>query len=237
MRTLSAAGRGIVVGSCVAVLAVLAACTVEDENPAGPPRNRGGDSGVSTNPSDTDGSTPTGIAVCSKYGNSDGVKSIAADIVAAAKSDCRISPVISRAESGRGKNFKDCFDQFVQAGFQCPGVSFVLGQTKDSDGKECNSQMPGVQFTQRDFDTFVGVVAGALTAKGFTQDELRGIAPVFESARLKLVNNQSKTRHSQCAPNCEEGGDACVQPNPPQDAGEDVANPPVDAGDDAADGM
>ena len=232
MRTLSAGARVVVFGSCFAVWAILAACSVEDENPAAPSRNRGGDSGVSTNPSESDGSTPVGPAVCGKYGGNDGVKGIAGEIVAAAKNDCRISPVVSQAENQRGKNFKECFEQFVMTGFQCPGATFTLGQTKDSDDRPCNSQMPGVQFTQRDFDAFVGDVADTLTAKGFSQDELRAIAPVFESARLKLVNNQSKSRHRQCAPNCEAGGDACIEPV--VDAGNDVDTPPPpDAGDDA----
>lgn len=237
MRTLSAAGRALVIGSCVAVWSILAACTVEDENPAAPSRNRGGDSGVSTNPTGDGGTeTPVGPAVCGKYGGADGVSAIAAEIIAAAKADCRIAPVVSQAEQQRGKNFKECFAMFVQVGFQCPGVTFVLGQTKDSEGDECNSQMPGVRFTNRDFDAFVGDVAETLTSKGFTQDELRGIAPVFEGARLKLVNNQSKTRHSQCGENCAKGGDACVTPDPPPppDAGDDGGDPPPDAGDDGA---
>ena len=231
MRTLSAVSRVAVVGSCLAVWTILAACTVEDENPAAPPRNRGVDSGVSTNPSGGEGGTATGAALCGKYGNLDGVKGIAAAIVSAAKGDCRISPVVTQAEQDRGKNFKECFDQFVAAGFQCPGVTFVLGQTKDSEDRPCNSQMPGVQFTQRDFDTFAKDVQETLSAKGLTTDEVRAIAPVFESARLKLVNNQSKTRHRQCAPSCEIGGEACVEPIP--DAGNDVETPVQDAGEDA----
>lgn len=233
MRTLSAVGRTVVIGSCLAVWTVLAACTVEDENPAAPSRNRGVDSGVNTTPSG-EGGAPTGAPLCGKYGGLDGVKGIAAAIVSAAKNDCRISPTVSQAERQRGKNFTECFDQFVAAGFQCPGVTFVLGQTKDSEDDPCNSQMPGVQFTQRDFDAFAKDVQDTLEAKGLTIDEVRAIAPVFESARLKLVNNQSKTRHRQCAPSCDVGGDACVEPI--VDAGNDVNNPPPDAGDDANDG-
>lgn len=233
MRTLSGVGRAVVIGSCFAVWTILAACSVEDENPAAPSRNRGGDSGISTNPSGEEGGVPTGAPLCGKYGNLEGVKGIAAAIVTAAKNDCRISPTVTQAEQQRGKNFTECFEQFVAAGFQCPGVTFVLGQTKDSEDDPCNSQMPGVQFTQRDFDTFAKNVADTLAAKGLSTDEVRAIAPVFESARLKLVNNQSKQRHRQCAPNCEIGGDACIQPIP--DAGNDVNNPPPppDAGDDA----
>jgi hypothetical protein len=233
MRTLSAHGRVVVLGCCVAVWTVLAACSVEDENPP-TSRNRGTNTGADgSTGTGADGTAPSGAPLCGKYGGLDGVKGIAAAIVAAAKADCRISPVVSNAEAERGTHFKECFDQFVGGGFQCPGVSFSLGQTKDSEGDPCNSQMPGVRFTDRDFNAFSENVKKGLESKGLTADEIRAIAPVFEGARLKLVNDPSKTKHAQCAPSCQQGGDACIRII---DGGNDVQNPPViEAGPDAAD--
>lgn len=229
MRTFSA-GRVVVLGSLVAVWTILAACTVEEENP-GTARNRGTGSTLDGSASGEGGQTvtPTGAPLCGKYGGPDGIKSIAQTIIVNSKSDCRISPTVTNAERERGVNFTDCFTQFVQGGFQCPGVSFSLGQTKDTKDKVCNSQMPGVQFSELDFDTFLSDVKLSLEAKGLSADDVRAIAPVFEGARLKLVVDPSKTTHRQCAAVCAPGGEAC--PKPVLDAGND-GQPPTDAGND-----
>ncbi|MBX3222144.1 MAG: hypothetical protein KF795_16625 [Labilithrix sp.] len=230
MRTSSSRSRMVVLGCCVAVWSVLAACAVEDENPA-TTRNRGTDAGGDGAPgTGADGSAATGAPLCGKYGGLEGVRGIATEIVNAAKNDCRIGPAVDRAAQDRGANFKDCFEQFVASGFQCEGVSFTLGQTKDTEDRPCNSQMPGIRFTELDFNTFSQNVKTVLEAKGLSEDEVREIAPVFEGARAKLVNNGSRTKHAQCAANCTTGGEACVQPI--IDAGND-AEPPPDAGSDA----
>lgn len=241
MRTLSARARVIVLGSLVAAWTVLAACTVEEENPA-TTRNRGTGTTLDGSATGADGSSTTNPnnngPLCGKYGGPTGVQSIAQTIVANSKSDCRISPTVVQAEQQRAINFTDCWTTFVQGNFGCPGISFSLGTTKDSKGEACNSQMPGVKFSELDFATFMDDVATTLEAKGVSADDVRLLAPAFNGASLKLIVDPSETKHRQCAPNCSQGGQACIRPI--LDAGPDVITPqdsgPNDSGiQDAAD--
>lgn len=233
MRTFSASSRVVVFASCFAVWTILAACTVEEENPATTPRNRRTDAGLDASLATEAGpGSSTGAPLCNEYGGVGGVNAIATAIVSTLKADCRIAPIVQEAEQNRGKNFKDCFDQFVGSGFQCPGVTFVLGQTQDTEGKTCNSQLSGVQFGSLDFKAFTEDVREALKAKGLTDDHIKTLAPVFEGARLKLVTRNTPTdKYTSCAPGCAKGGSACV---PVIDAGNDADTP--DASDDAGDG-
>lgn len=239
MRTFSARSRMIVLGGFVGIWGILAACSVEDENPA-TTRTRGTGSTLDASPSGEGGSseTPKGAPLCGNFGGADGIANLALDILGAAGNDCRISPAIGDALNERPKNSRQCFTMFVQSGFQCPGISFSLGQTKDTDDETCNSQLPGVKFSNRDFNAFLEDVKKALETKGLNADQVRQIAPVFEGARLKLVVDQSNTKHRECAPSCATGGEACIRPIPdggnkpdtgsPQDSG----SPPQDSGSD-----
>jgi hypothetical protein len=191
------------------------ACSVEDENPA-PNRPRGtSEAGASSSSSNGSvGEQPTGAPLCNKYGGVPNVIAIADGIVVSLLDDCRIGIVVENGRKNDAKHFDECFHQFVGGGFQCAGMSFTAGQTTDKDGRKCNKQLEGVTFSDADFNAFLDVVAKTLKTKGLTDDEVRAVAPVFEGARLRMVDPAlPRNKHQQCKPNCNLAkGDACVQP-------------------------
>lgn len=198
--------------SFLAAWAVLGfACTVEEENPASPMRNRGTDSGADGTATVGEGDAPpAGAPLCGKYGGADGVKAIATAILDSAKADCRISPVVS--EDVGQQRTQECWSTFVGSSFMCPGVSFTYTATTDSKGQKCNSQLPGVQFSNLDFNAFLQDVQATLKAKGLTDDDIKAIAPAFEGGRAKLATgNVPNNKYTQCAANCTQGGESCIR--------------------------
>jgi hypothetical protein len=223
MRILSARARAALVLSCFGVWAVLAACTVEDENPATGTRNR-----TTTNSEGgtlTPSTDPTGLPICAKYGGTDAVKALAQQVLDRSAADCRISPLF--AGRAGDQHFRDCFYAFFGSGFQCPGVTYVQGTTADSQGDRCESVLPDVQLSAEDWKAFADVNANpasslraVLDGKGLLLDELRSIGAVFEGKRAGLLNGGVPAgKYTQCAAGCTSGGTACIRP---QDAGTDA---------------
>lgn len=218
----------VIAASSIAMGAGLA-CTTPDENPA---TNRASstDSGVDAQGS-ADGSSmaPITAPVCGKLGGFDGVRALASSIVDAAKADCRIAPIFLDAlgvdDEGRTKHFLDCFQTFLGSSFQCPGITYQDGVTKDSNGDECESGMPNLTFSPKDWGVFgdfnvqpPSIVRAALDPKGLSVDELRSVASVFEAKRTAFANPDAIANlFTQCAANCATGGAAC--PVPITDAG------------------
>jgi hypothetical protein len=226
--------RLIVLSSVALVLAAVGfACSSEEENPA-TQRNRGtsSSSGGTSSGAATSGGTsgaPAGAPLCGKYGGVDNVKSIASQIVATAKTDCRISPRITAASADL-ENL-ECWSIFVQGSFLCPGVSFTAGTTKRANGETCNSRFPGLDLTKADFDQFMLDIRDALKAKTLTDDDVRAILPAFEGARQDLTGGSQENLYSQCAATCQvPDAQKCIRPI--LDAGNDG---PRDAGVDARD--
>jgi hypothetical protein len=235
MRILSARARAAIAVACFGAWGVLAACAVEDENPATGSRNRttSNAEGGSLTPGSTD---PTGIAICAKYGESAGVNALAQQILDRAAGDCRIAPLFLGRTTDQ--HFKDCFYQFFGSGFQCPGVTYVQGTTADSTGDRCESVLPDVRFSTEDWKAFADVnsttssLRFVLDARGLTSDELRAIATVFEGKRAGLTNaGVPAGKYTQCSAGCTVGGAACVRPS---DAGADArdSSTPQDSGSD-----
>jgi hypothetical protein len=228
---------------------MLYACTAsDDENPATSHPRTGDASVVGTGTGTVDGGgtgDPTGAPICAKYGGIAQVNALAAGILNAAKTDCRIATNFTDANQNE-KHLQECFQIFVAGGFQCPGVTYVQGTTVDSNKDRCESILPGVKFSATDWKAFAdfnvkpaSVVAGQLATKGLTADELRALAVVFEGKKATLLDgNVPQGKYTQCTPNCAIGGDACILP-PPPDAGKDTGAPPPpvnDGGTDAGDG-
>ncbi len=231
MRTLSARSRVIVLSSFLAICTVVGfACTVEEENPA-TTRPRGPDASANSSGSTGEGGgEPTGAPVCGKYGAYAGAQAIADQILATAKGDCRIATPLAGSDDAHASQ---CFQLFVGGNFQCPGVSFSLGISKDSNGEKCNSRLPGVDLSDIDFNVFLVSVQGAMKAKGVSDVDIKALLPAFEQARQDLVTNDvPKNKHTACAANCALGGEACIRPI--IDAGNDGAL--KDGGGDSGDG-
>jgi len=214
------------------------ACSVEDENPAtNRPRGTSSSSGGTSSGAGTSSGTsgdPVGAPLCGKYGGAENVKSIAAQIVATARADCRLSPTIG--EAANDLENVECWSIFVQGSFLCPGVSFTAGTTKRANGETCNSRFPGLDMSKADFDQFLVDIREALKAKTLTDDDIRAVAPAFEGARQDLTGGSQENLYSQCAAACEvPDKQKCIRPIPdagPRDAGQDVRDSaPVDAAD------
>ncbi len=232
MKTVSARKRLVVSLVVAAWAAVAFACTVEDENPA-TPRNRPdatADGTISTQGGDD--AAPIGDPICGKYGGPDKAKQIANAIIARAAGDCRIGTPIT-ANAGDRAHFEECFAIMLQGAFQCPGISYVAGQTKDSKGETCRSMQQAHQNLQlrlADYNAFLEAVAAEFTAAGISLQDQSNIAPVFEGQKNSIVrqNNQpDKNTHCAC-PNGQFNGKPCTVIIP--DAGQDVNLPDANDG-------
>jgi len=234
MKSFSA--RAVISSSLVCLWALCTyACSVEDENPAPPGRQRAetlADGATNVTPGSTE---PVGAPICAKYGNIEGVNALAADILARARTDCRVSPLFSNVD----RHATECFQKFIGGGFQCPGVSYVQGTTTDSRGERCESVLPGVSLGAEDWKAFgdfnVNPASAArivLEGKGLVGDELRALASVFEGKKISLTDREVPNgKYKQCAPNCASGGQGCIraQPDAGVDAGGDSGGNPQDA--------
>ncbi len=222
----------LVVMSSVGLLmaAVGFACTVDEENPA-TSRPRGTEAG-STQTTDEGGSAPpTGVALCGKYGDFEGVKTIANMIIAKAKADCRVTNRFDAAD----QHATECFQQWVGSNFLCPGIAFSVGTSADLKGKKCESRYPGVTLTNGEFSRFMVDVSDGLKEKTLTDDEITKMLPAFEGGRGDLTKNNQSNNYEDCATPCEvPDKQKCVTPN--RDAGVNDAGPKDAATNDAGDG-
>jgi len=199
----------------VAWAALAYACAVEDENPGSA---RKGDAGTNADGTVDPLNNPDaqlGAPICGKYGGYENVKSISAAIIARVSADCRIGSPIAKLDPEGTAHFAECFQIQLGGAFQCPGVSYVSGTTKDSKGKACRDMTnahKGLNLRNADFNAFVEDVSAELTAKGLTPDDIRAIAPVFEGTRTGVVQtNNQPDRNTFCT--CADGqymGKACL---------------------------
>jgi hypothetical protein len=220
MGTFSVRGRVVVTSSCLIVWGALYACTVEEENPATGGR-RGVDSGLGSSGNTADGSqASTGAPICGKYGGYDKVKQLAGQIIDSAKADCRIARIVNGATDNATKlaHFMDCFYVFVGGSFQCPGISYSQNTTADSKNQKCQSIVPGLEFSAKDWEAFADANVNPASAArkvfenaGLTKEELTSIAAAFNDKKIGLLNeNVAADKHTLCEAACASGGQACV---------------------------
>lgn len=155
-------------------------------------------------------------------------------MITTGQNDCRIGPTLQVD----GELGTPCWSLFVQSVFQCSGATFALGKTKVND-KTCNSYIPGIQLSNADFNAFSEDIKAALVANNVSDADIKALAPAFEGTRLKLVGGDVPgNKYTECAPNCQKGGDACLRDAGINDAGpkdtgpKDTGTPPQDAADD-----
>lgn len=232
MTTLNARSKIVVMSAFLAMWAGLVyACNTEDENPA-TSRTRGTEAGAegAVGSNDPDGA-PQGAPICGKYGGYDKVKTITAALIARVSTDCRIGTPIADLQGQSATHFAECLQIQVGGAFQCPGISYVAGTTKDSNGRTCRSMAQahqGMNLRKADFDAFLQDIVAEFSAQGITQEDIKAVLPVFEGARTSVVQtNNQPNANTYCA--CTTTGDGgCVAPI--VDAGNDTGN---DAGTDA----
>lgn len=232
MRIGASRVRAFAVTSLVGIWTVLTyACTGGIENPA---YVYVPDSGNATGLS-SDG-TPIGADICPTYGGYDNVKFLADSILTTAKADCHLSLIIDEGDT----HLRDCFEQFVGNGFQCKGVTFTENVSVDSEGKVCESIVPGLKLSPLDWAAFAGFDSDAgspsaalsvLRGRGLTADQLAAIGLFFAAKDAGLLNADIRTdKYTKCSSGC--GGDACnpdagtppppPPPPPPKDSGSPV---------------
>ncbi len=224
MQTLGSRVRVVLVSSMVVGWAFLAyACTSEDENPATTRNRIDAGEGGTVDPTNTpDGSL--GAPICGDYGGYEKVKVIAGAILTKVSADCRISAPIASLSAESAKHLSECFAIQLGSAFQCPGVTYVAGTTKDSAGKSCRdmtSAHKGLNLRKADFDAFRDDLAASLTENKLTPDHVRSIAAFVEGTR-NLVTQNNGDRNASCScPNGEYMGKSCVPEAGILDAGTD----------------
>ena len=237
MQTLGTRARVAVVSSMVVAWAFLAyACSPTDENPGATRVFADSGEGGTVDPKN-DPDAQLGAPICGKYGDYANVKVIAAALTARASADCRIGTPLSNLDAPSKQHLAECFEIQLGGAFQCPGISYISGTTKDSKGNQCRSMTDahkGLNLRKADFDAFVEDVAAELAAKGLSTADIRALAPVFEGTRTGITQaNTQPDKNTFCAcPNGEYMGKSCVVEAGIIDAGPDVSDTGVkDSGD------
>ena len=205
------------------------ACSSTDENPGSTRKvdsGAGGEGGVDPQAM---ADAQLGPAICGKYGGYENVKTIAAAIITHAEADCRIgSPIAALPAEGKA-HFSECFAIQVGGAFQCTGVAYVSGTTKDSKGKICRSMSEshkGMNLRTADFNAFVEAIGAELAAKGVSADDIRSLAPAFEGTRNGVVQqNTQPDRDTYCTcPNGQYMGKPCLPEAGLLDSGTDASD-------------
>jgi hypothetical protein len=135
--------------------------------------------------------------------------------------DCRISPTVANAlgTGDQAAHFTDCFNAFLEGGFQCPGVTFQQGVTKDTKGRTCESAWPGLKMSEMDWKAWGDFNAdpnsaakAAMLIYSASADDLVAVATMFQGKKAGVVNGQLEAdKYSNCAPSCTSGGEACIK--------------------------
>jgi hypothetical protein len=160
------------------------------------------------------------------------VKQIAAGIIARVSQDCRINAPLANLNPRATQHLSECFEIQLGGFFQCNGVAYESGKTKDSNGDTCRSMTQahqGMNLRKADFDAFRGDVEAELTARGLTPDHVRSIAAAFEGTRASVVQtNNQPAANTNCA--CAPGANpTCTKPI--IDAGTDAQDAAADVTD------
>jgi len=192
------------VGAVMIAWGVVAACSGSDENPG----TERPDSGTGTGDTDAvatgTSTTPTqGAPICGKYGNAAGVATIADNILTAAKADCRISAGFAVGGQGSGQHLKECFELQMQSFFQCDGVTYVGGTTKDSNGDQCRSMGDAhrnLNLRKADFIAFQQITLSELAKAGLSTDDQTSINSAILGTQTQVVQtNQQPTQYEFCS--------------------------------------
>ncbi len=142
-----------------------------------------------------------GAAICGKYGNAAGVATIATNILNAAKADCRLSGAFTMLKST--KHLDECFAIQMQAFFQCDGVTYVAGTTKDSAGQACRSMTDAhrnLQLRKADFIAFQQLALSELAKANLSTDDQTSINSAILGTQTGVVQtNQQPTQYEYCA--------------------------------------
>lgn len=234
-------------GAVFTVWGLVAACSGGDENPATPRADSGVGGGGDTDAVATGtGTTPMpGAPICGKYGGAAGVASIAAGILTAARADCRISGGFSMLNPENTQHLNECFALQMQSFFQCDGVTYVGGTTKDSKGNACRSMTDAhrnLNLRKADFIAFQQITLSELAKANLATEDQTSINSAILGTQGGVVQtNQQPTQYEYCAcPNgqyndasctvvIDAGTDASYDASTPKDSGS-TTDASVDAG-------
>jgi hypothetical protein len=195
-------------GAVLTVWGVVAACSGGDENPATPRADSGVGGGNTDAVATGTGTTPLpGAPICGKYGNAAGVASLADKILTAVKADCRLSGAFTTLNAGDNQHLTECFEIQMQSFFQCDGVTYVAGTTKDSKGNNCRSMTDAhrnMNLRKADFIAFQQIALGELGKANLSMDDQTAINSAILGTQTGVVQtNQQPTQYQYCA--CPDG--------------------------------
>ncbi len=191
-------------GAVLTVWGVVAACSGSDENPAtARPDSGGGGGNTDAVATGTSTSPMPGAPICGKYGGAAGVASIAAGILTAAKADCRISGGFTMLDAQASQHMNECFVIQMQSFFQCDGVTYVAGTTKDSKGNSCRSMTDAhrnLNLRKADFIAFQQIALSELAKANLSTDDQTSINSAILGQQGGVVQtNQQPTQYEYCA--------------------------------------
>ncbi len=140
-----------------------------------------------------------GAAICGKYGNAAGVATIAANILTAARADCRLGAGFT----GDPTHLNECFTIQMQSFFQCDGVTYVGGTTQDSKGNHCRSMTDAhrnLNLRKADFIAFQQITLAELAKAQLSTDDQTSINSAILGTQTGVVQtNQQPTQYEYCA--------------------------------------
>jgi hypothetical protein len=225
-----------------AIWGVVAACSGGDENPAVARADSGVAGDTGTSPTAT-GTTPLpGAAICGNYGNAAGVAAIADNILTAAHNDCRISAGFTMLNGDQTQHLKECFEIQMQSFFQCPGITYVAGTTKDSKGNDCRSMTDAhrdLNLRKADFEAFQQIALSELSKAKLTTDDVTSINSAILGTQTGVVQTnkqQDKNQYCSC-PNGLYNDASCtviIDAGTTTDSGTDSGTVITDSGADSA---
>lgn len=189
------------IAAVMTVWGVVAACSGGDENPAVARPDSGVGGGDTDAVATGTSTTPTpGAPICGKYGGPSAVAAIADNILNAAKADCRISAGLAK---GNSQHLRECFEIQMQSFFQCDGITYVAGTTKDSNGDACRSMTDAhrnLNLRKADFTAFQQIVLSELANAKLSTDDQTSINSAILGTQSGVVQtNQQPTQYQYCA--------------------------------------
>ncbi len=146
--------------------------------------------GGSAKPSDTTApktdkpaeATACNTNVCTTYGAA--VPKVASDIVDKAATDAEFksffAPLVAKGDAAV-KTFKDHLAQFIAVAYGCADPSTYQGE-------DMTSAHASLGITEKQYDDFIGLIAGVLEADGVPDGDVKAcFAPPLEDAKFKAM--------------------------------------------------
>jgi hypothetical protein len=210
----------------------IAACSGDDTLPARPNPNNSSSGGLDATVGEGGDQdvTPVSPEACNRAGGFTAVQGITADILTAAKADCRISAEFTAPESGIA-HVQQCLEKQMGFFFGCTGITY--DGTKDSAGKPCRGMQAAHQnlgLRIADFKAFIDDTNAVLKAHNVSDADRQVVLASMNGTQQSIVQKAGLgNANCSCANLTLPDGGYCGIP----DAGLDAGDGGLDGGGDA----